>query len=95
MLHSTQVRNVVRSIRVYAGSLIEALRPISCRPLLSLAALHEWPCAVTHAQLYNRGEITMKGESTLDNEWRVLTIIADLASLSATRHTACTHREVE
>ena len=92
MLHSAEVRNIVRSIRVYAGWLIEALCPISCRPLLSLAARNEWPCAVT--QLYNDGEITMEGESTLDNDGAVLTIIADL-SPSATRRGACTHHAMQ
>ena len=69
----------------------------------SLAALHECPCAV--AQLYNtyynglrgrgRGAITMQDESTLDNDGGVLAIIADLASLSATRRGACTHHAVQ
>ena len=77
----------------FAGSLTEALCPISCRPLLSLAARNEWPCAVT--QLYNDGEITMEGESTLDNSGTVLTIIADLESLYATRRGACTHHAVQ
>ena len=46
-------------------------------------------------QLYNDGAITMEGESTLDNEFGVLTIIADLASLSATRRGACNHHAVQ
>ena len=93
VLHSAEVRNVVRSIRVYAGSLIEALCPISCRPLPPLAARHEWPYAV--AQFGNAGAITMEGEATLDNSGRVLLIIADFASPSATRRGACTHHAVQ
>ena len=78
----------ISGVRARSLGLIEALRPISLYRLLPsfLAALHKWPSAV--AQLTSSGAITMQDESTLDNDGRVLKIIADLASPSATRQSA-------